>query len=81
VQGNVIGLNQNGGAAGGLIGVSVSQGADGTVIGGTSDAARNVLSGNAAGIQTDGAEHEDPRQLHRPRAERRSTWQATRRPA
>ena len=54
VEGNVIGINQGGVASGGVIGVSVSDTADGTIIGGTSDGARNVLSGNSAGIQTNG---------------------------
>ena len=51
VQGNVIGLNAGGGAVFGndRFGVWVTNGADGTDIGGTVPGARNVISGNGGG--------------------------------
>ena len=54
VEGNVLGLKQTGGGSGSVLGVGVSDTADGTVIGGSTDGARNVLSGNSGGVQTNG---------------------------
>ena len=53
VQGNRIGLNGNGvRAANGTVGVDLQPGANETLIGGETEAARNVISGNTgAGVQ------------------------------
>ena len=52
VQGNYIGLNAAGSAAigGGGNGVLINSGSTGNTVGGTTAAARNVISGNVAGI-------------------------------
>ena len=57
VQGNLIGTDASGTAdlGNGWAGVSISDQASGNIIGGTSAAARNVLSGNSYGVQIYGS--------------------------
>jgi parallel beta-helix repeat protein len=56
VAGNIIGLDKTGTAVSDGIGVQIDNGASGNTIGGTSAAARNVISGNiAAGVELSNA--------------------------
>jgi hypothetical protein len=54
VQGNVIGLNAAGTAALGNVGYGITFGAVNGVVGGTSPADRNLISGNGGGIRLAG---------------------------
>ncbi len=56
VEGNLIGLGANGQAFSGAVNVGVwlDNGATGNTIGGTTAAARNVISGNLGGVQLNG---------------------------
>ena len=56
VEGNLIGLGANGQAFSGAVNVGVwlDTGATGNTIGGTTAAARNVISGNSGGVQMNG---------------------------
>ena len=57
VEGNVIGLDENGGARPNSDGIDVGPGADTTRIGGTAAGAGNVISGNdGPGLRLDGAD-------------------------
>lgn len=55
VQGNTIGLNASGTPAPNFTGIAVQTGAHDNTIGGTAATARNVISGNNAGVQINGA--------------------------